>query len=313
MKKITNLVLIATFISLLSGKYLFSQTYEFLKLDMSARAAALGGSYVADKDDPDVIFYNPAGIEFLQKNPVSFSFVKHLLDINLASLSYSTNISGVGRIGAAVKYINYGNFKAADEYGNITGSYGAGEVAFIAAYSNLLDKNFSYGADLEFIYSKIADRYSTAGAFGVGLHYSIPDAETDFGFSILNVGTQFISYYSTKENLPLDIVFGVSKKMEHIPVKLSLDFHNLNEQRDNFFKKFNAFSIGAEFSLSKVLKLRFGYNNERRTELTVGGFAGLAGFNVGLGAVISNIRFDYGFSSLGLIGALHRISISTSL
>ncbi len=313
MKKITSLILIVAFLTFLPNKYLFAQTYQFLNLDMSARAAALGGSFVADKDDPDVIFYNPAGIQFLQKNPVSFSFVKHLLDINLASLSYSTNLSGIGRIGAAVKYINYGKFKAADEFGNITGSYGAGEVAFIAAYSNLLDKNFSYGANLEFIYSKIADRYSTAGAFGVGLHYSIPDAETDFGFSILNVGSQFVSYYSTKESLPLDIELGVQKRMEHIPVTLSLDFHNLNEQRSNFFKKFNAFSIGAEFRLSKVLRLRFGYNNERRTELTIGGFAGLAGFNVGLGAIIGNYRFDYGFSSMGLIGALHRITVSTNL
>ena len=313
MKKITQLVFIAALLSLLSINTSFSQTYQFLKLDMSARAAALGGSYVANTDDPDVIFYNPAGIEFLDKNPVSFSFVKHLLDINLASLAYSTEINGIGRIGAAVKYINYGKFTAADEFGNKTGDYGAGEVAFIAGYANLLDKNFSYGANLEFIYSKIADRYSTALAFDAGLHYSIPSAETDFGFSILNAGTQLASYYSTKENLPLDIVFGVSKKMEHIPVRLSLDFHNLNDQSDSFFQKFQAFSIGAEFNLSKVLKLRFGYDNERRTELTVGGFSGLAGFNAGLGAVISNYRFDYGFSSLGLIGALHRISISTNL
>ncbi len=313
MKNTIRLFFITVFLSLLLINKSFSQTYQFLKLDMSARAAALGGSYVANSDDPDVIFYNPAGIEFLENNPVSFSFVKHLLDINLASLSYSTNLNGIGRIGAAVRYINYGKFTAADEFGNKTGEYGAGEVAFIAGYANLLDKNFSYGANLEFIYSKIADRYSTAFAFDVGLHYSLPEEETDFGFSILNAGTQIASYYSTKENLPLDIVFGVSKKMQHIPVRLSLDFHNLNEQRDNFLQKFKAFSLGAEFSLSKVLKLRFGYDNEQRSELTVGGFAGLAGFNVGLGAVISNYRFDYGFSSLGLIGALHRISISTSL
>jgi long-subunit fatty acid transport protein len=69
----------------------FSQnTYEFLRLDMSARAGALGGSFVSNHDDPDVIFYNPAGMQLLTDNPVSFSFVKHLLDINLASLSYST-------------------------------------------------------------------------------------------------------------------------------------------------------------------------------------------------------------------------------
>ena len=87
----------------------------------------------------------------------------------------------------------------------------------------------------------------------------------------------------------------------------------MNEKRDDFGQKFKAFTVGAEFTLSKVLRLRFGYDNEKRTELKVGTFAGIAGFNVGFGAVISQYRFDYGFSSMGPIGELHRISVSTTL
>ncbi len=288
-------------------------TYQFLKLDMSARAAALGGSFVANNDDPNVIFYNPAGLDLLSGTKVSFSYLKHLEDINVASLAYSTDLKNIGRVGGGIKYINYGTFTGYDQYGNKTTDYGAGEAALILGYSNILDKNFSYGANFEFIYSKLADRTSTAMAVDLGLHYSFPENMIDFGFSVLNLGSQLSSYYSTKEDLPLDIVFGVSKKMEHLPLKLSLDFHDLNESQSSFFNKFKAFSVGAEFTLSKVLRLRFGYDNQRRSELTIGSFAGLAGFNVGLGAVISGYQFDYGYSSLGLIGALHRISISTSL
>lgn len=288
-------------------------TYEFLRMNMSARAAALGGSFVSDNDDPNVIFYNPAGLSYLTKNPVSFSFVKHLVDINLASLAYSTNLKSIGRIGVAVQYINYGTFIAADEMGNKTGRYKAGEVAFIGGYSNMLAPEFSYGVNIKFIYSSIADRTSTAFAFDVGLHYSIPSDQVEIGFAILNMGSQITAYYSTKEDLPLDIVMGVSKRLQHLPLDLFLDFHELNRRTGNFFSKFNAFSIGAEFRLSKALRLRFGYNNERRNELRIGTFAGLAGFDVGLGVVISGYRFDYGYSSLGLIGALNRISISANL
>ncbi len=315
MKKTTSIVITAILITLVSLNNLYSQssTYEFLRLDMSARAAALAGSFVSNNDDPDVIFYNPAGLEFLEKPEASFSFVKHLLDINLASLSYATDLPKIGRVGAAVKYINYGTFIQADEFGNKTGQFGAGEFAFLVGYSNLLDNNFSYGVNAEFIYSKIADRISTAAAFDVGLHYAIPSDMLDFGFSILNVGSQISSYYYTKENLPLDIAFGVSKKMEHIPVRLSLDFHDLNQQQSSFFQKFKTFSLGAEFYLSKVLTLRFGYDNQQRTDLAIGQSAGLAGINIGLGALISGYRFDYGYSSLGLIGSINRISVSTSL
>jgi len=302
------------FITLIFIANSFSQnTYEFLRVDMSARAAALGGTFVSNHDDPNVIFYNPAGLNLLTENPISFSFVKHLLDINLASLSYSMEFEDLGRFGGAVKYINYGTFTEADEFGNRGSEFGAGEVAFILGYANALDQNFSYGANIKFIYSKIADRNSSGLGFDVGLNYFIPEDDFSVGFAAMNIGTQLTSYYEEKEELPLDIIVGVSKKLKHLPLRLSLDFHKLNTDREDFVDRFKAFSIGAEFTLSKVLRLRFGYDNERRTELKVGTSAGIAGFNAGLGAVISNYTFDYGFSSMGVIGALHRVSVSTSL
>ncbi len=313
MKKLIPLSLI---LFLFSFGNLFGQgetTYDFLNVDMSARAGALGGTFVANNDDPDVIFYNPAGLAMLNKTPVSFSFVKHLLDINLASLSYSTDLKNIGRIGAAVKYINYGSFNGYDEAGNPTGKYGAGEVAFLAGYANQLDRNFYYGANAVFIFSKIQDYTSTGLAVDLGLHYAIPSDMTDIGFSILNAGSQLSTYASTRENLPLDVAVGISKKMQHIPLRLSLDFHYLNLNQTKLLAHLKYFTIGAEFSLSKVLTLRLGYDNQRRQDLQIGSYAGIAGFNAGIGIQISRYRFDYGFSSLGLVGALHRISISTNI
>ena len=301
------------FITLFTYSVLGQNTFEFLRVDMSARAAALGGTFVSNSDDPNVIFYNPAGLNLLNDNPISFSFVKHLMDINLASLSYSTQYEDWGRFGGAVKYINYGSFTEADEFGNRGGEFGVGEVAFIVGYANSLDQNFNYGANLKFIYSKIADRSATGLGLDLGLNYIVPEQELSVGFSIMNVGTQLSSYYETKEELPLDIAIGVSKKLQHLPLRLSLDFHKLNQDRDDFIQRFKAFSVGAEFTLSKVLRLRFGYDNEKRSDLKIGSSAGIAGFNAGLGALISNYTFDYGFSSMGVIGALHRVSVTTNL
>ena len=84
------------------------------------------------------------------------------------------------------------------------------------------------------------------------------------------------------------------------------------EKRDDFIQHFKAFSVGAEFYLSKVFALRFGYDNEKRSELKVGTTSGIAGFNAGLGINISSYRFDYAYSSMGKIGALHRISLVTA-
>ncbi|GIK21913.1 MAG: type IX secretion system protein PorQ [Ignavibacteriota bacterium] len=308
-----KIILVALFVFIF-GRISYSQnTFEFLRLDGSARAASLGGSFVSNNDDADVIFYNPAGIQLLEGNPASFSFVKHLMDINLASLSYSTEYEGIGRFGAAIKYINYGTFDGYDEFGASTKEFGVNEMALVIGYANVLDYNFYYGANIKFIYSGIEDRSSTGMAVDLGLHYSIPDKNWYFGFAVLNLGSQLSSYYSTKEDLPLDIVIGVSKSLENLPVRLSVDFHKLNQDRDDFVERFRAFTVGAEFTLSKVMKLRFGYDNERRKDFKIGTTAGIAGFNVGLGVRISDYQFDYAYSALGSVGGLHRIGISTSL
>jgi long-subunit fatty acid transport protein len=288
-------------------------TYDFLRVDMSARAAALGGSFVSNNDDVDVIFYNPAGMNFLEKNPASFSFVKHLMDINLFSVVFSTEFENIGRFGTAVKYINYGTFDQADEFGNRTGEFGAGELAFLVGYANQFSPNFYYGANAKFIYSSIADKSSSAVGADLGMNYEFPAQQLNLAAAVLNLGTQISSYIDTKEDLPLDVVIGVSKRLERVPVRLSLDFHQLNKKRDDALQHLKGFTVGAEFYLSEVFTLRFGYDNERRSDLKIGSSAGIAGFNGGLGVKVSDYQFSYGYSSLGLVGAMHRIGVSTSL
>lgn len=299
------------FISL--GNIFSQNTYEFLRIDKSARAGALGGSFITYFDDADIIFYNPAGMMLLDNSPISFSFTKHLLDINLASLAYSTEIEDLGRFGTAIQYINYGSFDRADEFGTRNGEFSAGEFAVLLGYAGTLDENFYYGANVKLIYSSIADESSSAAAFDLGLHYAIPSQQINVALVALNLGTQLSSYIDTREDLPIDVAIGISKRLENLPVRLSLNFHRLTEKRDNFGQRFKAFSAGAEFYLSKVFSLRFGYDNEKRSELKIGTTAGIAGFSTGVGINISTYRFDYGYSSLGLIGGLHRISVVTTL
>ena len=289
-----------------------STTYDFLRLDMSARAAGLGGSYVTNNDDVDVIFFNPAGLGFLEKDPVSFSFVKHLMDINLFSVTYSTEFENIGRFSTGIQYINYGTFDEADVNGNITGEFGAGELAFLLSYTNKFMDNFYYGTTGKFIYSSIADQSSSAIGLDLGLNYEFPNIMLNLGASVLNIGTQLSSYTDVKEDLPLDVLIGVSKRLEKLPVRLSLDFHNLNQERDEFYQHLKGFTFGAEFYLSEVFTLRFGYDNERREDFKLGSSAGIAGFNGGLGVKISEYKFSYAYSSLGSVGALQSLTLSTA-
>jgi hypothetical protein len=109
------------------------------------------------------------------------------------------------------------------------------------------------------------------------------------------------------------VKFGITKRPEHLPVFLNIDFHRLNEGGNKFFDRFSNFTIGAEFLMSKSLRLRIGYDNQQRKELKTGTTAGLSGFSLGFGLVLSEYQIDYAYNSYGAFGGIQRFSLGINL
>jgi hypothetical protein len=287
-------------------------TYNFLSVDNSPRAAAVAGGFVAATEDANVIFYNPAGINTLKANPISFSFLKHLEGINSLSLAASHSFNNIGRLSAGVQYINYGSFIASDKYGNKTGTFNASEFALSVGYGNMIDENFYYGANVRFIYSGIENYSSTGVSADIGLLYLIPQSKWSFGFSVLNIGKQLSNYYDIQESLPMDVRVGMTKELAHLPLKFYFSINHLANSYDNIKDRFSAWTVGGELKLSRSFWLRLGYDNAKRDDLSLGLSFGIAGFSAGFGLNIKNYLLDYSFSSFGPIGNLHRFGLSTS-
>jgi hypothetical protein len=302
-------------VSVLTTQQSFTETnsvFNFLRNDVSPRAAALAGSFVTVTSDPSSIFYNPAGLSTLENPMGSVGFFKHLLDINAGYASYGQPYEDLGYFGAGLVYTNYGTFDETDELFNNLGTFGASEFALLLGYSNLFEENVHYGINAKFIYSSIARYTSTGLAADFGILYTIPESKVAIGASIRNIGGQLSSYISTREKLPLDVVVGASIVPRGLPLLLNVNFHKLNEDYGKFGDRFRAFTVGGEFTLSKVLLARVGFDNEKRKDLKVGTSSGLAGFSGGIGILVSGYLVDYSLSSLGKIGNLHRISIGSS-
>jgi hypothetical protein len=289
------------------------RTYDFLRTDVSARTAALNGSFVSMKDDPNVLFYNPASIGTMSMPKVSVSYVNHLMDVNAGSLSYGQTLEGVGSIGAGILYMNYGSFNRTDEFLNVLGTFNAAEIALVAGIAAHYDDDILVGMNVKYIYSSIAEYTSTALAVDLGFLYDIPSQNLSIGGSVLNIGQQLKSYAGVTELLPLDVKFGITKRPEHLPVSLNIDFHRLNEGGDKFFDRFSNITIGAEFLMSKSLRLRVGYNNKQRKELKTGTSAGLGGFSLGAGLVLKDYQIDYSYNSYGVFGGIQRFSLGINL
>jgi len=284
--------------------------FEFLRNDVGARAAALGGSFVTASDDPNLLFANPAGLATLSARRVSIGFFKHLLDMNAGYVSLGMEVPGLGFVGGGINYMNYGEFKRTGEEGQDLGTFGAGDVSITAGYASELRTGLTYGVAAKFIYSSIAEARSSACAVDVGLQYVAVPGRVVVGGSLLNLGTQFNPYVTTREPLPLDLQLGVSVSPEHLPAVIMVGFHKLNEEQDNLGKHLRQFSVGVEFTASPNVLLRVGYNNERRQELKIGQSSGLAGFSLGCGILTGAYTIDYAFTSFGKIGSVHRISIA---
>src|SRR5258706_4679390 len=313
MRICTRTVLLISALALLFGSMVHAQdnsAYNFLQLDVGARAAALGGGPVVMGDDPNAIFYNPAALATLTQRRVSFGFFKHLLDINAGHASFGTEIPNLGFVGAGIVYINYGEFARTGEEGEDLGTFHAGELAVTAGYAGALQPGLEYAVNAKFIYSSIAEAPSSAAAIDLGVQYvAIPDRIT-IGISLLNLGTQLNPYVTTREDLPLNLRVGAELYPEHLPAALLLSLDRLNEKQDSFGQRFKAFSVGLDLLPGPNVHLRIGYNNGQRQDLKVLSSSGLAGFSIGGGINTDVYSVDYAYSSLGQIGAVHLISIT---
>ncbi|NOS85705.1 MAG: type IX secretion system protein PorQ [Ignavibacteria bacterium] len=285
--------------------------FDFLRVETGAKASSLAGAFDTYTDDPNAMFYNPASLSTITNNKISAGFGKYLLDMNFGTLAYAQKYKDIGWFGIGVKYFDYGSFDRADESGTPTGeTFNANDLMVSVGYGNFIYERINYGFTLKYIYSGIAEYKSSAIAMDFGMQYHMPESQLSLSFGVNNLGGQLSSYIDTKEKLPLDIRVGVSKRLEHTPVRLNVTFSKLNESREKLIQHIKAFSIGAEFIFSDYVSARLGYDNESRQDMKLGTSLGISGFSTGLGIRFAEkYVFDYSLNSLGKVGSTHRVNV----
>lgn len=317
-----------------------NNTYEFLNLPISARVTALGGNLISTRDnDLNVSLANPALLTDSMNNNVALSYINYFGDVNYGYAAYAKKIKNVGILSAGIQYLNYGQFIRADETGNIDGTFGANEMSFNVSYArSIVDSNITIGATLKTIYSHL-DSYSSLGsALDIGAVYS--RAERGFAVAALikNAGRQWKPYIpGNREKLPFELQIGFSKKLAHVPFRLSMVYENLEkwdltyqdpsnpvltvdpltgeaikQNKNRIFgdKLMRHLVIGGEFLITKSFALRAGYNYQRRQELKVPEKRGMTGFSFGFGFRVYKFQFSYGRAVYHLAGASNNFSVS---
>jgi hypothetical protein len=315
--------------------------YEFLNLSSSARVTGLGGNLITVRDDDVALAYgNPSLLNPAMNGALTFqhSFMFEGIGHGYAGVGhYFKKWETTGHLG--IQYLNYGDFNATDEIGNVIGTFDAGETAITLGMGKELYERLSVGANVKVISSSL-ENYDSWGLVGdLALTFHDTASRINVVLVAKNIGTQLSTYREgNNEPIPFEMQIGISKRLRYLPFRFSLVYHNLqkwnllyddpntqdnviffdsdqasggNDFFDNLFRHM-VFSGEFLFGKRDNFRIRLGYNHLKKTELSVKNVRSLTGFSFGVGFKVSKFRLDYGQSFHHLAGKLNHIGISTN-
>ena len=294
--------------------------FSFLRIEPSARAAALGGSFSAMfGDDANAMFYNPALLNDQMHRALSVSFVNHVSDLRASFIAFGLHEDRIGSMGVGVRFLNWGKLTETDEQGNDLGSFSANDLAITLGVSRVYADRVRFGVNLHSILSSVSSFRSSALALDLGILYHSIEGDFTFSASVNNLGVVLNSLGSVTDELPLDFRLSLTKRLQHLPLLLSVtgynlhDYSTITEDATPLEQVMEHISLGGEFQFSEGFNLRIGYNHRRHEALKTKSRLDFAGFGFGVGLKISSIRFDYAFNSWSEAGGMSQFTVRTAL
>lgn len=296
---------------------------QFLKIPVSARAAAMGGAYVAVCQDATSPYWNPAGITRVKNQAAHFSHTKWFdtFDVNAAAFVY--NKSGFGAVAASVMMLGVDEMEIVTESEpNGTGRYfDAQDFAAALTYARDLTDRFRVGLTARYIQQRIWNESASGLAFDVGTQYQLPFRNltiamtmSNFGADMRYQGADLSVKYDGDPNfpnrlvptrletepfaLPLNFAFGVAMDLfrsRYAKGIIALDAIHPNDNDERIH-------VGTELTFFDRLALRGGYKINMDEELYDVGF-GVNSFFTGL-----PLSVDYSYSVYDILPDVHRFS-----
>lgn len=343
---IKKIIVFSVFISIVFTA--FSQAgygvYQFLDLPVSSRLAALGSANVSLRDnDINFAFENPALLTAQTDNTIGLNMANYLADIKFGSAVYGRTINKNNYFAIGIQYVDYGTFRETTDLNVFTGqTFTAKDMALNIMYARPLTNKITVGATLKPVYSAYETYTSYGLALDAGVSYNDSANLFSAGLVVKNLGTQLKGYYSDEngqhfEPLPTNIELGISKKLNHAPLRFSLTLHNL-QHWDLSYESTNqpttdvtsttittTKSIGfadmafrhtvlsVEFVPTKNFYLAMAFNDRRQQEMSMTGFKSMAGFSFGGGIKLYKFHVGFGMTQFQVGNYAYQFSLSTSL
>ncbi len=310
MARTGRLITISLFIIAAASSTAFAQGEAgagSLIIPPGARANGMGQSFGAIADDATAMWWNPAGMAFVDN--IAIDLMHSQLVPDLASdvffdyIGGIYKIKGIGTVGFAIQYLTYGEYTVTGTTPEELGTASAWEVSPMIGGAVKLGDQISLGMNLKFVYISLAPAWATLeGTSGTGSSVAV-----DFGalwkipdFGISSFMIRRMSLGLAVSNLGPSITFMNVDQAAPLPRNLKGSFAwapvwsdlarlyiigEINRPMVEF-ERSNTYHAGTEFLYSDLIALRLGYVYDKDGNIESATY--------GLGFVINNtVRIDW--------------------
>ena len=316
MKKVI-FCLLFTLISVLTWAQDSQTGYNFLRLPVSAHAAALGSDNISIiEDDPSLMFHNPALLSSVSDKSLNLNYMNYMEGANAASASFSKIVKEKATVGIMAQFLDYGKMKEVDEHNVQTGEFSAKDIAIAGALSYQLGTNIVGGITARFITSYIGDYNAFAMGVDLGVNYYNPEKDLSVSAVVKNLGGELDAYEEEYSKLPLDLQIGASKRLIGSPLRLSATLVDLNHMNKKFIHHLVA---GADIILSPQIYVAVGYNFRRASEMEIvsndeeRGSSHGAGLSLGAGLQLDRFKLNIAYGKYHISSHSLLVNVSYTL
>ncbi|MCC5925209.1 MAG: PorV/PorQ family protein [Bacteroidetes bacterium] len=290
--------------------------FQYLKINVDARSAAMAGSNIADASDVSALYLNPALAVQRQGNQFYLAHTAYFADISMNYIGYVHRHRNFA-FGGAITYLDSGSMEETTEF-NPFGTGRTFRTIHMAAQLTMaqeLTNLFSYGVSIKYLDERVEEIQSQTTVVDIGFFYRVGDTGLRFAIGLNNFGIDATPSGETErqtldgrvietefEDVGAPTTFSIGAafdayRTDNLSVLVTGAVINPSDNAERF-------SVGTELGYMNMFYTRLGY------EFGVDE-ASLPSFGVGFKLPVLNygLGVDYGFSTRDRLGSLHRIAL----
>jgi hypothetical protein len=277
------------------GKKAGTSGAQFLKIGAGARPTAMGDAFVGIADDVNAVYYNPAGLGFMDRPEFTAMHTQYFqgLDYDYGAFAQPLKM-GTLAISAATLKTDAITRRGADE--SALGTFENQDAAYALSYGRKFGDTLAGGVTARWVRESIDSTSAQTWSTDWGIHKRFEGRPFTLGLAVRHLGKK-ITFNEEGDPLPLTIDGGAGMDLLQNRLKLGLDVRHV---RDTGLK----YGLGAEWHQSLRDKYRYavraGYNSANTDA------GGATGISLGAGVGFRALDLDFAWIPFGNLGNTFR-------